>query len=373
MGVIMNKFISIMLFSALFLTTVTISARNPECVCNNNFWSYAYNWDVPPGSPRGTLGTPGLGETRCKNFCISWNSSMCYYGLGASLRSTCSTEKRNERQGNGPYVPPTPLENLTNDVKSGNLNGVQQAINSNNNLLNQPDGNGSTPLIIAAMNNQPAIVNYLVSAGAELNIQNSYGATALSVAQNKGYQDIVAVIQNAEQSRLQEFNNLVDQYNKCANYQMEDGCGSAQPMQKYTTYSDNLGEEKAQIVQNIANCNQMNTACDNWNPQNAQSLSRLYSPLTNAIKNNNADEVTSLISNLPSSNSLSDLDGFALGEALVEAAKDNNFNIVKILFDNQVNFYLYSNSGLNYLTQAIALGINSSTAYLKRMSRGIIN
>lgn len=269
----------------------------------------------------------------------------------------------------------TAFTNLAQDIAKGDLSGVQNAINSNNNLLNQTDNNGSTPLIIAAMRNQYGIVNFLLSyATTKLDSQNSDGVTALSIAQKNGYQYIVTAIQTTMKNRLEELNNIVDKYNTCANNQIGYACGSAQPMSKYTDYSDNLYQGKAQIVQNIANCNQMNTDCFNWNGQDTNSakrLSRLYSPLISAVNSNNSNYVYNLISNLPSSNSLSELDEFAVGQALVEAAKNNNLDIVKMLFrtNNLGNFYLYTESGQKYLTQAIALGTNSSTDYLKRMSR----
>ena len=56
---------------------------------------------------------------------------------------------------------------------------------------------GWTPLMIAAANNHPEVVRYLISKGADVNIANRMGRTALHFATNYEFKDIVEMLLNA--------------------------------------------------------------------------------------------------------------------------------------------------------------------------------
>lgn len=64
-------------------------------------------------------------------------------------------------------------------------------------LINAPDAKGYTPLIIAAYNNQPAIVELLLKQGADPDAQDASGNTALMGAAFRGYPAIVQMLIDA--------------------------------------------------------------------------------------------------------------------------------------------------------------------------------
>ncbi len=67
--------------------------------------------------------------------------------------------------------------------------------------LNVQDSGGHTALMWAAMSRRDAIVDRLINAGVDLHIKNASGQTALDIAKNSGYEKIV---QRLEQAKAQE-------------------------------------------------------------------------------------------------------------------------------------------------------------------------
>jgi ankyrin repeat protein len=55
---------------------------------------------------------------------------------------------------------------------------------------------GYTPLMIATRNNKPELVNFLILNGSDVNARSMDGSTALSLAVQKGYQDIIDVLKS---------------------------------------------------------------------------------------------------------------------------------------------------------------------------------
>ena len=60
--------------------------------------------------------------------------------------------------------------------------------------MNLRDEWGLTPLITATFCNDPAIVKILIKAGAKLDLQNNEGKTALDIAKEYDYQEIVELL-----------------------------------------------------------------------------------------------------------------------------------------------------------------------------------
>lgn len=74
--------------------------------------------------------------------------------------------------------------------RRGDLAAVQQLYAANPGVVNVVDAKGFTPLILAAYNEQPGIVDFLLAAGAGMNAQDAAGNTALMGVSFKGYKDI---------------------------------------------------------------------------------------------------------------------------------------------------------------------------------------
>jgi len=74
--------------------------------------------------------------------------------------------------------------------RRGDLALVQELCAANPALVNAVDMKGFTPLVLAAYNEQAAIVDFLIANGADLNVQDAAGNTALMGVSFKGYKEI---------------------------------------------------------------------------------------------------------------------------------------------------------------------------------------
>jgi len=81
--------------------------------------------------------------------------------------------------------------------RRGDLTVVQQLCAANPELVHAVDAKGFTPLILAAYNEQPAIVQFLLASGADINVQDAAGNTALMGVCFKGYKDIAKMLMDA--------------------------------------------------------------------------------------------------------------------------------------------------------------------------------
>ena len=78
-------------------------------------------------------------------------------------------------------------------VKSGDLPRVQQLVVSGSDV-NSTGVNDETPLIVASLEGQGEIANYLLQRGAEIDARNAGGLSALHAAAYAGHGDIVALL-----------------------------------------------------------------------------------------------------------------------------------------------------------------------------------
>ncbi|WP_227990636.1 ankyrin repeat domain-containing protein [Flavisolibacter ginsenosidimutans] len=74
--------------------------------------------------------------------------------------------------------------------RRGDVTALQTAHEADPASLNTRDGKGFTPLILAAYNDQPAVVEFLLQNGADVNAQDMAGNTALMGVCFKGYKEI---------------------------------------------------------------------------------------------------------------------------------------------------------------------------------------
>ena len=74
--------------------------------------------------------------------------------------------------------------------RRGDLAALQQMVAAHPELVNARDTKGFTPLILAAYNEQPQIVDFLLGNGADIEAQDAAGNTALMGVCFKGYKDI---------------------------------------------------------------------------------------------------------------------------------------------------------------------------------------
>jgi hypothetical protein len=74
--------------------------------------------------------------------------------------------------------------------RRGDSAAVEQILSEHPELVNARDMKGFTPLILAAYNEQPQIVELLLASGADIDAQDAAGNTALMGVCFKGYKDI---------------------------------------------------------------------------------------------------------------------------------------------------------------------------------------
>lgn len=81
--------------------------------------------------------------------------------------------------------------------RRGDIAAVQQLCAANPEIVHAVDAKGFTPLILAAYNDQLAIVDFLLENGAEINAQDAAGNTALMGVCFKGYKNIAKKLLDA--------------------------------------------------------------------------------------------------------------------------------------------------------------------------------
>jgi len=86
------------------------------------------------------------------------------------------------------------LERLLSAVRKGDLLKVQMIISDNVTDLNLKTEGGWTPLMFATSLGHTAIVQALVSAGADTWLLNRQNQDAMYIARKKGFDDVVAIL-----------------------------------------------------------------------------------------------------------------------------------------------------------------------------------
>jgi ankyrin repeat protein len=86
---------------------------------------------------------------------------------------------------------------LFDACRRGNLQEVEKIYTANPDLIHAADFKGFTALIIAAYNDQPELVQFILEKGANPDAQDMAGNTALMGASFKGYTGIVEQLLNA--------------------------------------------------------------------------------------------------------------------------------------------------------------------------------
>jgi ankyrin repeat protein len=81
--------------------------------------------------------------------------------------------------------------------RKGDVEAVRAIYESDNESINSVDMKGFTPLILAVYNEQPAIVDFLLEKGAQIDVADTAGNTALMGVCFKGYKEIATKLINA--------------------------------------------------------------------------------------------------------------------------------------------------------------------------------
>ncbi len=77
----------------------------------------------------------------------------------------------------------------------GDLTNVKAELSKGANLDQQDEG-GATALIYAVMNNKDEVIRFLVESGVDIHLRTKTGLTALQIAQNNKYHNVVAMLTN---------------------------------------------------------------------------------------------------------------------------------------------------------------------------------
>ena len=88
-------------------------------------------------------------------------------------------------------------EKLSRLLKLAILTGVEKAVKiqlKTPAIVNAQDGNGTTPLMLAAQRGHIGVCSLLLAEGADIEIQDSSGKSALSYAEAKNHTDIVHLL-----------------------------------------------------------------------------------------------------------------------------------------------------------------------------------
>ncbi len=107
------------------------------------------------------------------------------------------------------FIDGVTVERLAAAARAGDLNGVESMIRARPELVNMDmsETNEHRPIHYAVMARAPEMVRLLMQHGADANkgIHPRRGATtAMTIARERGYDDIVAIIEQAEQRRVEE-------------------------------------------------------------------------------------------------------------------------------------------------------------------------
>ena len=93
-----------------------------------------------------------------------------------------------------PPHPPIAYGLIHQYAKNGDVNGVAMELAKYPDELNQPEGDGQTPLHLAAENCHSNVVALLLTTGAKINIQASDNETPLHLAAQEGCVDVVKLL-----------------------------------------------------------------------------------------------------------------------------------------------------------------------------------
>lgn len=120
--------------------------------------------------------------------------------------------------------------------EKGNIGQVIELIENNANVNYNKDG--LTPLIAAVKNNKKKVVSALLGAGANVNITDGNGNTALIIASMKGYADIVEMLLKVKGINIDTHNKN----DKTAISITYDICRHRSDMKNFCTIADLLND-----------------------------------------------------------------------------------------------------------------------------------
>lgn len=102
---------------------------------------------------------------------------------GAADKNHVDQNDQKETLNDQPTKKPKPPKvDIHTAVISGDIDAIQQHISAGTDINQKDPFGGSSPLISAALFNQPEIVTLLLDAGANIDFKNNDGSTALHVA-----------------------------------------------------------------------------------------------------------------------------------------------------------------------------------------------
>ncbi|MBY0435792.1 MAG: ankyrin repeat domain-containing protein [Cyclobacteriaceae bacterium] len=118
-----------------------------------------------------------------KTFNNSFAKALVLVALFCSLLTqvSCQDKKSAAKQNNQSAVKP-PQMDIHTAVVAGKLDVVQQHIAAGSNINEKDPYGGSSPLISASLFGKTDIAKALIDAGADINVQNNDGSTALHTA-----------------------------------------------------------------------------------------------------------------------------------------------------------------------------------------------
>ena len=93
----------------------------------------------------------------------------------------------------------TPIEEFLKAAENGNLKKIKSMLNKEVNiktLINAVDKENNTALILASKFGYHKIVKILIENGADINIKNNDGKTALDYAEENDYKSIIELLKN---------------------------------------------------------------------------------------------------------------------------------------------------------------------------------
>jgi len=98
------------------------------------------------------------------------------------------------RMAGGEFAPDLATEEIRVAIREGTPGRVSSLLSIWPELLEVRDGNGMTPLFLAAMVGQPEIVRLLLNSGADMHAANRFGAMPLHQAAYAGHRRIVEML-----------------------------------------------------------------------------------------------------------------------------------------------------------------------------------